>query len=75
MGLDEMEVYIGRSQNKVEKLILTRTIRYLILEIEQRPGVSVANKWCYHSGLWFTGYWGDKDTEEEGTAELDGSDD
>ena len=55
VGLQEVETYIARLQNTVEKYITTRTIMDLCLAEEQRPGTRVYNRWWDQEGLYLEG--------------------
>ena len=50
-GLQELETYISRRKNTVEKFIEVRTIMDLGLEAERRPGSRVSRRWWEQEGL------------------------
>ena len=67
VGLEVMETFISRCQNKVAQYIAMRLIIDLFLEAKQRPGSRVSKRWWDQEGLYFAG-WRDED-EEDGEGE------
>ena len=51
VGLQEVKTYISRCHNTVAQLIFTRTIMYLFLEAERRPGSRVYKRWWDQESL------------------------
>ena len=44
-GREEMKTYISRLHNIVAQYIANRTIFYLCMEVERRPGSRVSRRW------------------------------
>ena len=51
-GLHEVETYVSRRQNTVSRYIVTRSIVYLHISVERRPGTRVSKKPCEREGLY-----------------------
>ena len=56
-GFQEVETYVYRRQNTVEKYIATRPIVDLCLAAKQRPGPRVTTLWWEQEGLDLEGMW------------------
>ena len=50
-GLQEVETYVSRQKNTVEKYIATRLIMELCLEVKRRPGTRVTMRWWEQEDL------------------------
>ena len=50
-GLQEVENYVSRQQNTVEKYIATRPIMELCLTAKRRPGSRAAMRWWEQKGM------------------------
>ena len=50
-GIEELGIYILRSQNKLSQYIANRPILYLCLEAYKRPGDQVYTRWWEQVGM------------------------
>ena len=51
VGLQEVETYVSCFQNTVANFNVTRTIMYLCLAAERRPGPWVSKRWWEKKGV------------------------
>ena len=75
-GLQEVETYVSRSQNKVAQYIATKPITELYLAAKRRPGTRVSMWWWEQEGLDLEGMrMAAQEAEQmEGEEETDGTD-
>ena len=66
MGLDKIEVYIARRQNKAAQKNSTRTFMELCLVAERKPGLHLSRRWWEQPALDTPGIILGNGAEEEG---------
>ena len=81
LGLQEVEIYVYRSQNTVTQYIDTRPIMDMCLEAKRRLGPLVTLQWWGKEGIYLEGIWtsvleanrteGGKETEGKETVTAD----
>ena len=66
MGMDKIEVYIARRQNKAAQKNSTRTFMDLCLAAERKPGLHLSRRWWEQPALVTPGIILGHEAEEEG---------